>query len=135
MNKELKAVSTATFGGRKFRVQQIIDIQKTVSILPDLSRSELAHTICEHVNWTTPRGTNRIQTCLNALEEMETSGIIRLPAKKEQTKKASQREIIYTTHTNEAQPLNCPLNELMPISLQIVSEKEHVKQWNEFVDR
>ncbi len=135
MNKELKAVSTATFGGRKFRVQQIIDIQKTVSTLPGLSRSELAHTICEHVNWTTPRGTNRIQTCLNALEEMEDSGIIILPAKREQTKKASQREIIYTDRTNEAQPINCQLNELMPISLQIVSEKEHVKQWNEFVDR
>jgi len=35
MNKELKAVSTATFGGRKFRVQQIIDIQKTVSTFPN----------------------------------------------------------------------------------------------------
>src|SRR3990167_9274479 len=78
MNKELKEVSTATFGGRKFRKQQIIDIQRTVSTFPGLSRSELAHTICEHVNWTTPRGTNRIQTCLNALEEMEVTGIIPL---------------------------------------------------------
>ena len=60
MNKKLKDVSTATFGGRKFRKQQIIDIQKTVSTFTDLSRNELAHTICEHVNWTTPRGTNRI---------------------------------------------------------------------------
>lgn len=135
MNKELKAVSTATFGGRKFRVQQIIDIQKTVSTFPGLSRSELAHTICEHVNWTTPRGTNRIQTCLNALEEMETSGIIRLPAKIVQTKKASQRKIIHTEQTNEAKSINCPLSDLMPIHLQIISEKEDIQQWNEFVDR
>src|SRR5476651_1524819 len=113
MNKELKAVSTATFGGRKFRVQQIIDIQKTVSTFPGLSRSELAHTICEHVNWTTPRGTNRIQTCLNALEEMEVSGIIKLPAKREQTKKARQRKIIHTEQTNEALPINCLLSALM----------------------
>ena|SRR3990167_5406891 len=135
MNKELKAVSTATFGGRKFRVQQIIDIQKTVSTFPNLSRSELAHTICEHVNWITPRGTNRIQTCLNALDEMEVSGIIKLPAKKEQAKKVSQKEIIYTDQTNEAQSINCSLSELMPIHLQSVYEKEHVQNWNEFVDR
>src|SRR5471030_1414008 len=129
MKTELKDVSIATFGGRRFRKQQIIDIQKTVSTFTELSRSELAHTICEHVNWTTPRGTNRIQTCLNALEEMEITGIIRLPAIKEQTKKASQRKIIYTDQTNEALPINCPLSDLMPISLQIVSEKEHVQQW------
>ncbi|MDP3889475.1 MAG: IS4 family transposase [bacterium] len=135
MYKELKEVSTATFGGRKFRKQQIIDIQKTVSTFPGLSRSELAHTICEHVNWTTPRGTNRIQTCLNALEEMEASGIIRLPEKRAQIKKAKQRKIIYTDLTHNAQPIHCPLNELMPIHLQMVSEKEPIKQWNEFVDR
>src|SRR3990167_6819968 len=109
MNKELKAVSTATFGGRKFRVQQIIDIQKTVNMFPHLSRSELAHTICEHVNWITPRGTNRIQTCLNALEEMEVSGVIKLPAKIVKTKTSGQRKIIYTDCTNEAQPINCAL--------------------------
>ena len=135
MKKELKTVTTATFGGRKFRVQQIIDIQKTVGRFPGLSRSELAHTICEHVNWTTPRGTNRIQTCLNALEEMEVTGIIKLPAKKVQTKKVSQKKIIYTDHTKEAEVINCALSELMPIHLQIVSEKEQIKHWNEFVDR
>src|SRR5476651_2132160 len=110
MNKELKAVSTATFGGRKFRVQQIIDIQKTVSTFTELSRSELAHTICEHVNWTTPRGTNRIQTCLNALEEMEVAGIIRLPAKIERVKKANPRKMTYTDRTNEALPIDCKLS-------------------------
>jgi hypothetical protein len=135
MNKELKDVTTATFGGRKFRKQQIIDIQKTVSTFSGLSRSELTHTICEHVNWTTPRGTNRFQTCLNALEEMEASGIIRLPAKIERTKKAKQRKIIYTDQTNEALPIECPLSDLMPINLQIVSEKKPVEQWNEFIDR
>jgi hypothetical protein len=135
MNKKLKAISTATFGGRRFRVQQIIDIQKTVNRCFGLSRSELAHTICEHVNWITPRGTNRIQTCLNALEEMEASGIIKLPEKTKRANKAHQKEIIHTAQTNEAPPINCPLSELMPIHLQIVSEKEHIQQWNEFVDR
>lgn len=135
MNKELKEVSTATFGGRTFRKQQIVDIQKTVSKFSALSRNELAHTICEHVNWITPRGTNRIHTCLNALEEMEAAGIIRLPAKIERTKRGLQRKIMHTDQTNEAPTINCPLSDLMPISLQIVSEKKDVEQWNEFVDR
>lgn len=135
MSENLKAVTTSTFGGRKFRKQQIIDIQKTASTFSGLSRSELAQTICEHVNWTTPRGTNRIQTCLNALEEMEASGIIKLPVKIERAKRTRQSKIIIADKINETLPIECSLGDLMPIHLQIVSEKESIKQWNEFIDR
>jgi len=135
MNKILSSLSTLTFGGRRFRKFQIAEIQKTVQTFSALSRRELAHTICEHMNWVTPRGTDKIQTCLNALEEMEACGILQLPPKLIRKKKAQQREINHTDRTNASSLIKCPLAELMPITLQVVSDKEQVEEWNEFVDR
>jgi hypothetical protein len=81
MDQKIKSLPYTTFCGRRFKRQQIADIQLTVNKFSNLSRSELALTICEHLNWVTPRGTNRLHTCLNALEEMEKLGIFTLPPK------------------------------------------------------
>lgn len=135
MDQKIKNLASTTFCDRRFTRNQIVDIQKTVNMFSTLSRSELAYTICEHLNWVTPRGTNRIQTCLNALEEMEALEIIVLPPKIERQKKYIQKKINWTEKSNESTPVNCALNELMPLTLQIVIEKEQVNLWNEFVDR
>jgi hypothetical protein len=134
MDQKIKSLSSTTFCGRRFRRQQIADIQSTVNKFSNLSRSELALTICEHLNWVTPRGTNKLHTCLNTLEEMEKLGIFTLPPKIEQKKK-TQKAIKWTGQTNEPTPIVCALDDLMPINLQIVTEKEQINQWNEFVDR
>src|SRR3990167_654438 len=135
MDQKIKNLTSTTFCDRRFTRKQITDIQKTVNTFSTLSRRELAHTICEYLNWVTPRGTDRIQTCLNALENMEALGIIVLPSKIERQKKFTQKKINWTDKTNESNSINCTLDELMPVTLQVVTEKEQVNQWNEFVDR
>jgi hypothetical protein len=134
MNKKIESLSSTTFGGRRFNRSQIAEIQQTVKICSSLSRSELAFTICEHFNWKTPRGTDKIQTCLNALEDMESTGIFILPAKAAYSSRR-QKEIHKTDRTNEPNLIECSLEDLMPISLQIVTDKEESLLWNEFVDR
>ena len=134
MDPKIQNLTSTTFCGRRFRRQQIVDIQTTVKTFPNLSRCELALTLCEHLNWVTPTGNNKINTCLNALEQMEALGLIVLPPKKEQ-KKRIQKKIQWTEQSNEATPIDCSLDELIPLGLQIVTEKELVNQWNEFVDR
>ncbi len=66
---------------------------------------------------------------------MESRGIIKLPAKVERNHKARQKKILWTDQTNEALPIDCAVNELMPINLQVVTEPEQITEWNEFVDR
>ena len=134
MDNKVDSLLKTTFGGRQFRRHQLTEIQKTVRMFSGLSRRELAHTICERFQWKTPRGTDKIQTCLNALEEMESRGIIKLPAKVERNHKARQKKILWTDQTNEALPIDCAVNELMPINLQVVTEPEQITEWNEFVD-
>ena len=134
MDQKIENLSSTTFCGRRFTRQQIADVQSTVNRFSNLSRSELAFTVCEHLNWVTPRGTNRLATCLNFLEEMEELGIFTLPPKREQKKK-TQAAIQWTDQTEAPAPIECTLNDLMPIKLKIITEKEQINEWNEFVDR
>ena len=47
-----------TFAGRRFTRKQLRQVQETVASLPNLSRTELARTVCEHLDWRTSFLTN-----------------------------------------------------------------------------
>ena len=100
MRQDIEALESTTFGGKRFTRKQLCEIQTTVERFPTLSLRELGHTICENLRWKTPKGTHRIQACLGALAEMEQAGIVRLPAKKIQQKKA-QKPLLWTEKTRE----------------------------------
>jgi hypothetical protein len=134
MDPKIQSLASTTFCGRRFTRKQIENIQTTVNTFSNLSRCELALTICEHLNWVTPSGANKINTCLNALEAMETLGLFTLPTKMTQKKK-KQKQIAWTDKSNEVPLIDCNLDELMPLSLQMVIDQEQVTQWNEYVDR
>ena len=61
LDPRIEQLPSTTFFGRRLTRRQIAAIQETVAYLPRLSRTELGHTICEHLHWHTPRGRNRIQ--------------------------------------------------------------------------
>ena len=54
-----------------------------MALFPNDSRSELAKTICEHLNWHTPKGDYRVSVCLRILERLEGFGILTLPEKQD----------------------------------------------------
>ncbi len=135
MDARIEDLKATTFGGKRLTRNQIAGIQQTVNTFPALSRRELAHTICEHLRWHTPKGENRIQSCLSALDSLESLGILSLPQKAESKKRGPQREITWTRQTEEPAAVDDDLDQLTPIGLQVVTEKAAIKQWNEYVDR
>ena len=78
----IEALSSTAFSGRRFTRKQLSQVQETVEIFQNLSRNELALTICEHLGWKTPAGKLKINSCLDMLEQLETLGIVTLPAKR-----------------------------------------------------
>ncbi len=135
MNQTIENLKSTTFFGRRFTRKQIEEIQDIVKTYSNLSRRELGHTICELYNWVTPKGVNKIQSCLGALEELERHDIIVLPAKADNKKRGPQKKIIWTNKTEKQASINCSLDQIQPIRLEKVTEKEQVQQWNEYVDR
>ncbi len=69
MDPLIENLKSTTFFGKRLTRRQIADIQETVGLFPKLSRTELGHTICEHLRWQTPKGSNRIHlaTCCISL--------------------------------------------------------------------
>lgn len=135
MNDNIKALESTTFAGRRFTRKMLAQVQETVDTFPNLSQRELGQTICEHLQWATPSGSNKIQSCLKALEQMEKAGLITLPEKKKRTKKAKQKPIQYTSITAEQEIIDIDLEQLGPISLKTVTGKDDIILWNEYVDR
>ncbi len=58
------------------RGAKIADIRETVELFPNDSRNELSKTICENLNWTTPKGDYRVAAGLRLLEHLEECGIL-----------------------------------------------------------
>ena len=53
--------------GRPINHEEVAQIQETVKLFGNLSRKELTNTICEHLEWRTPSGTNKLDACLKML--------------------------------------------------------------------
>lgn len=135
MDPRITKLSSTTFAGKRFTRKQIASIQETTRDFSMLSRRELAHTICEHLQWTTPTGKNKIQSCLGVLESLEKLGILSLPEKDDTKKRSSQRKIEHTDRSALQPTIDAPLDQLTPIRVQPALEKPDIEQWNELVDR
>jgi len=135
VDARIQELKSTTFAGKRFTRKQIADIQHTVHTFSALSLRELAHTLCEHLHWYTPKGENRIQSCLSVLDDLEALGIVSLPEKMEAQKRGPQRAIAWTGRTQAQAVREDDLDQLTPIGLQVVGEKEAIERWNEYVDR
>jgi len=116
--KSVRTLPGTTFSGRRFTRKQLAQVQETVERFPNLSRTELAHTLCEHLNWKTPNGKDKVESCLTVLEKLEAQGVLSLPAKP--AKQASQRRVPLLDNDASPTPIEATLRTLMPIRLEAV---------------
>ena len=129
----MKPPETYLMDGRRFTQEELSEIQETVQLFGKLSLTELVQTICEHMNWFTPTGTCKIDACRKLLEELEARGALQLPKRVQVVKK---REQVTVTSRSETQPeIVAELEDVSPVSLELVSGKDPNALWAEFVER
>jgi len=133
--QELESSKTMTISGKRFTTKQVAQIQDTVKTFSNLSRKELALTLCEHLNWVTPNGSLKINSCLSALEKFERLGIVTLPPKNTMCIRGPEKPITLTDATINLTPLDEPLEKLLPIALRRVTTKSDMSLWREYVAR
>lgn len=120
--------------GREISREEIEQIQETVATFGQLSRKELALTVCEHLEWHTASGSNKVDACLRLLEKLESQGVLRLPEKQRYSQQVL-RELSITERTQPESEIAGILCEIGPVRLRIVSDREERGLWNEFVSR
>jgi len=127
----ISTLPKTTFSGRRFTRKQLEQVQKTVQMFQNLSRNELALTICEHLNWKTPGGKLKVNSALTLLEKLESYDIVTLPAKKK-SKPPVRHEPAFV-EPPDTTPVNDMLETLGHISLQRITSKKDREEWKAYI--
>lgn len=134
MDPRIRNLPSTTFCGERLSRHQIVEIQETVQFFPNLSRSELARTVCVQLDWHTPGGSTRLGFSLRVLKELQRRGIVELPPKRSPGR-GPQRPLKLDERTAPQPPLREPLAQLTPVRLETATEREDVVLWNHWVER
>ena len=130
--KSVETLPSTTFSGRRFTRKQLAQVQETVERFPKLTRTELARTVCEHLNWETPNGKLKVESCLTLLEELEAQGVVALPVK--QARQTGPRPVPVLENEAPAAPIAAELSTLRPIRLEPVgSSGRDREQWKAYL--
>lgn len=119
--------------GRYFTAQEVQDIQETIESC-GLGWTELVETICEHLQWVTPAGRNKADSCAKALMKLERQGLLRLPART-RVGKGKEKAIEVGTRTDPEKELSGTVRNLEPVEVAPVLGREAIRLWNEYVER
>ncbi len=80
------------FCGREFTGKEVALIREVVQTCSGISRSELAHTVCELLEWKRVNRRLKARECKDLLEQLEDQGVLRLPEKKSTKPKKAKPE-------------------------------------------
>lgn len=120
--------------GREIHTEELKQIRETVEIFCCLSRRELAQTVCEHLGWYTASGSNKVDACLKLLIRLEAQGLIRLPDKRGNLRKSCKQPVA-TDATRFRKPIVGKLEDIAPVSVRVITEKEETSLFNEYLSR
>lgn len=129
--KSVDSLSGTTFSGHRFTRRQLAFVQESVERFGNLSRKELAQTLCEHLRWKGPNGRNKVEACLKMLEALEVQGVVRLPNKQQ---RATPKRPVPAFDQDPCDPeLECALEGVRPIRLELVRSAEDRQAWKAYL--
>jgi hypothetical protein len=99
------------------------------------SRTELAATLCEVLDWTRPNGGLKVIECRQFLEEIEARGYLELPARQPGRPRGRATSVTFTEAGAERPVREGALADVAPVSLELVSSAETRALWRELVER
>jgi len=128
---DISTLPKTTFSGRRFTRKQLEQVQETVQTFKNLSRRELALTLCEHLDWKTPNGKLKINSVLALLEKLESYGIVTLQAKRKT--RARVKRIPAFTKPPDTTPVNGTLDAIGPVKLQRITSQIDRENWKAYI--
>lgn len=121
--------------GQEISPDHLSEIAAIVATFPNLSRTELANTICELYSLKRPTGKLKTVECRQFLEHLDAEGMIQLPARKEQYARRTKIPVNTTRRTDRQSPFSAKLRELSPLRLSRVQNQAQRQLWYEYMDR
>lgn len=131
----MQDAETRTFlCGRYFTAEEIEQIRETVRVFSPLSWYELVQTICEHLDWVTPAGQYKIDSCAKAVSKLEAQGLVKMPAKRP-CRTMNHREVVAGTRTDPEGEVVGTARDVAPVVVEPATTTDGLRLWNEYVQR
>jgi hypothetical protein len=128
---DISTLPKTTFSGRRFTRKQLEQVQETVQTFKNLSRRELALTLCEHLDWKTPNGKLKVNSASALLEKLESYGIVTLQAKRKTRTRV--KRIPAFTKPPDTTPVNGTLDAIGPVKLQRITSQIDRENWKAYI--
>jgi hypothetical protein len=123
------------FCGRKFTSEEVSLIQEVVETCIGISRTELAHTVCELLDWKRSGGGLKARECRDLLELLESQGVLMLPAKKSLGSSKSRKSITPAGDGQVHSELTGSVEAFAPLDVQLVETRQQRQLFKELVSR
>lgn len=123
------------FCGRAFSREEVALIQEVVETCGGVSFTELAHTVCEILDWKRANGKLKGPECRDFLERLEDKGLLKLPVKR--TARASKGASTPKAEADERPwaDLSGSVDRFAPLELDPVETGEQRRLFRELVGR
>jgi len=112
------------FCGREFSGEEISLIQEVVGTCGGISRRELAHTVCELLEWKRPNDRLKARECSDLLELLEAHGVLTLPEKRRKGKNCSHKIVPEIPYKQPDSTLSGSVEEFTPLEIQRVQNRD-----------
>ena len=123
------------FCGREFTAEEVSLIQEVVETCAGISRTELAHTVCELLDWKRTGGGLKARECRDLLERLESQGVLTLPAKKSLGSSKSRKSIAPAGDGQVHSELTGSVEAFAPLDVQLVESRKQRQLFKELVSR
>ena len=122
------------FCGNPITPEQLALIQKTTERYSNLSRTELAATLSEWLDWVRPNGKPKTVECRQFLDKLEQQQQITLPQKREKAAKRNAVAINLAGNTPQA-TVDLSLDQLSILTITVVSTRSGRDLWRTLVEQ
>jgi len=129
-----RSATQTLISGRYFSEQDLTEVKEIIWMFPNLSRTELANTICENLGWVTATGQPKTASCYQLFNKLEAEGAITLPPKQGNNTGGCEEKITFGPATEAGLPVEGTVADLEPLALKPLQGGEN-RLWNEYVQR
>ena len=131
----MQIIKRQIFCGREFTGEEILLIQEIVGTCGGISRRELAHTVCELLEWKRPNDRLKARECSDFLELLEAKKVLKLPEKKRKGHAGSQKIVPENPCRQPISSLSGSVEEFVPLEVQRVHNRNQRNLFKELMGR
>lgn len=131
----MQIIKRQIFCGREFTGEEILLIQEIVGTCGGISRRELAHTVCELLEWKRPNDRLKARECSDFLELLEAKKILKLPEKKRKGHAGSQKIVPENPCRQPISSFSGSVEEFVPLEVRRVHNRNQRNLFKELVER